>query len=547
MSLVNVTLFLIVINDACRITEPPVITRIFADDITIICKGKSLNTSQHTIQSALNKLHDWSKNNGLKFTATKTECILFSNHHEAQMPVLKLGTNLLRSVTCTKLLGVFFDSKLTWSNHINNLADNCKQRIKIIKSLAHNNWGADKTVLLQAYKAIVRSKIDYASVIYDSAKPNLLRKLDVIHNMGLRIATGSFHTSPIGSIMIEAGKTSLQHRRKLLSIKYAARASTSTNPIIYGDIFSRNRHQAEHQAGKITSSQRIKSYLSELEFSLPDMEKSRFHNAPPWTLNALGLDLSLVGNKKEELTTEEWKRRFNTLCDKYPDFIHIYTNGSKNKFGTGAAMVTQNETTKLGLNPFNSILTAETYALLLALNFIDNSLYSKFIIFSDSLSTILKIQNTKQTMEMYIVIQEIYDRLIKARKTIIVAWILSHVDIHGNVMADLEAKIASTLHMESQSLLNTSVDIIQHIKSLWKQPWNRTWRNYKASPLHKSIDNFYDLTTNLNFNRKQQVAITRIRTGHSKLSHSHLLNNSHPSLCEICNTPLTINHIILEC
>ncbi|CAK9833135.1 RNA-directed DNA polymerase from mobile element jockey [Anthophora retusa] len=112
-SVLSVTLFLIAINDSCRITELPVITRVFADDITILCKGKSVNTLQYFIQRALNKLYEWLKRNGLKFSTTKTECVLSSNYYQTHTPTLQLGTNTLRFVTCTKILGLLFDSRLT--------------------------------------------------------------------------------------------------------------------------------------------------------------------------------------------------------------------------------------------------------------------------------------------------------------------------------------------------------------------------------------------------------------------------------------------------
>ena len=47
--------------------------------------------------------------------------------------------------------------------------------------------------------------------------------------------------------------------------------------------------------------------------------------------------------------------------------------------------------------------------------------------------------------------------------------------------------------------------------------------------------------------RKEDIIITRLRIGHSRLTHKHYLANEDPPECIPCNTPLTIKHVLLEC
>ncbi|GFQ98277.1 uncharacterized protein TNCT_261311 [Trichonephila clavata] len=46
------------------------------------------------------------------------------------------------------------------------------------------------------YRALIRSKLDYGSVIYSSACKSLLKILDPVHHQGLRLCLGAFRTSP---------------------------------------------------------------------------------------------------------------------------------------------------------------------------------------------------------------------------------------------------------------------------------------------------------------------------------------------------------------
>ena len=51
----------------------------------------------------------------------------------------------------------------------------------------------------------------------------------------------------------------------------------------------------------------------------------------------------------------------------------------------------------------------------------------------------------------------------------------------------------------------------------------------------------------LNLNRHDQTKITRCRIGHTRLTHSYLLNNKQPSFCVSCNEPFTIKHFLISC
>ncbi|KAF0757674.1 Uncharacterized protein FWK35_00013692, partial [Aphis craccivora] len=63
--------------------------------------------------------------------------------------------------------------------------------------LAHHTWGANQKSLINIYKSLILSKTKYGSIIYNTAKPNLLKILNPIHNEGIRLAIGAFRTSPI--------------------------------------------------------------------------------------------------------------------------------------------------------------------------------------------------------------------------------------------------------------------------------------------------------------------------------------------------------------
>ena len=133
----------------------------------------------------------------LKLSKTKSKCILISKKKSLEhIPALYLDNHELEVVGTLKILGLIFDTRLTWTPHLKYLRSDCYNRLNIVKSLAKRNWGADKTLLINTYKAIVRTKLDYGSIIYNLAKPNVLGMISPIHNVKLRIEIGALFLKP---------------------------------------------------------------------------------------------------------------------------------------------------------------------------------------------------------------------------------------------------------------------------------------------------------------------------------------------------------------
>ena len=97
--------------------------------------------------------------------------------------------------------------------------------------VAHTDWGADRKILPNLYRTIVRSKLDYGCIPYGSARPSYLKALDTIHHQGIRLALGAFRTTPVDSLLVEANEPSLKDRREKLSLQFGIKLkSNQSNP-----------------------------------------------------------------------------------------------------------------------------------------------------------------------------------------------------------------------------------------------------------------------------------------------------------------------------
>ena len=123
----------------------------------------------------------------------------------------------------------------------------------------------------------------------------------------------------------------------------------------------------------------------------------------------------LPGLKKSEVNFS--LPNFKKKKSHYPDFKHIYTDGSKDGPKAAAACVSRTQTRKCRLPDNESIFSAESKAINIALDYIEEANLSKVIIFSDSLSVLQSINNSKIDSS---VIQDIILRLRQSSKVGIV-------------------------------------------------------------------------------------------------------------------------------
>ncbi|GFO37779.1 RNA-directed DNA polymerase from mobile element jockey [Plakobranchus ocellatus] len=151
-------------------------------------------------------LREW-----FQFSVSKTTCV------HRQRIYTELDGQLISVKGEAKFLGVVFDSKLSFNNHVQYLKRKCLKALNLLRVVGHTDWGVDRATLLKLYRTQVQSKLDYGSVIYGSAKKHVLRALDPTQNQGLRITLGAFRTSPIKSLYAEAGETSFEDRHTKLA------------------------------------------------------------------------------------------------------------------------------------------------------------------------------------------------------------------------------------------------------------------------------------------------------------------------------------------
>jgi len=215
-SVLSVALFAISINDVGTSLPTSVGRALFVDDFAIWSSSRSVHTVERQLQMAVRKVQDWCNKTGFVMSTSKTTAVHFCRKRSCTDPVIMLNGRHIPFKPAAKFLGVWMDRRLTYTTHINDFTQKCAQRLQVMRTVSRCSYGADRSILLLMYRSLVRSKIDYGCFIYDGAYATSKRRLDVIHGVALRIATGAFRTSPAASVVVGVDEPPLALRRKLL-------------------------------------------------------------------------------------------------------------------------------------------------------------------------------------------------------------------------------------------------------------------------------------------------------------------------------------------
>ena len=180
------------------------------------------------------------------------------------------------------------------------------------------------------------------------------------------------------------------------------------------------------------------------EAALPvtKIHKTTLFKTPPWKIITPKTDLSLCKRNKKATHPITFQEKFQKIKEKYPNYIHIFTDGYKqNNATTSAAIINRKIQIKKHLPRETSIFSAEVYTINLALDLITQSRNTKHIVFSDSQSAIVAIKGKKFNNPL---IAELLTKLnnLCNHKKIVLCWIPSRIGIQGNEIADSAAKTA---------------------------------------------------------------------------------------------------------
>ena len=178
------TLFAVYINDSpSRKIKNKRYTLLFADDLAYFEIYKKKNTMlENRVNKFLSELAMWPAKWRLTLAMHKCVYTTFTRKHAIDEFNLKLNNEILPYDENPKFLGIHFDSKLNFNKHIEYILEKCNERIGVIKALSFGCFKLPFHILRALYKSLIRSLMEYSSMISTLISDKQMKKLQTIQN-----------------------------------------------------------------------------------------------------------------------------------------------------------------------------------------------------------------------------------------------------------------------------------------------------------------------------------------------------------------------------
>ena len=284
----------------------------------------------------------------------------------------------------------------------------------------------------------------------------------------------------------------------------------------------------------------------ELQFVLPSNSVSRRGRVPPWRLSKCKTE-KLTEGKKESMDPIQIQCEFQDFRRRYPGYILFFTGGSKVTDGVGCAFTHGDRHERFKLPGYCSIFTAEATAILQTLQYIGRNAVEKCVVCTDSMSVVSALKDTTSEHPVITDIILLYHNLAENGHDITILWIPGHCNITGNEAADAQAKAA----VYCDRTLDIPAGYKEHIpglRSAVNDAFNQLWAKYRSDTNLKRIKEVTGKwDSSIRTNRREEIVLCRLGLGHTRFTHSYILDREPRPQCNTCGCPRSVEHMLIEC
>ena len=231
------------------IPRPPNVSLFaYADDLAVVATARSERFAHRRVQVALDQIAKFLSDWKLTPHPEKSQSITFSSRRKLLNKSITLNNIIIPRANTVKYLGVLFDTRLTWSQHITETVKKGRQAIGMLYPLISKGSRMSKHNKILLYRQVVRPMLTYGSVVWGTAAHEHISKLQVIQNRFLKLALEAPYRTSTAQIHEESGIDYISVYIKKAAVKTINKAQKHENTLITSQLnyeptlrYTRNR------------------------------------------------------------------------------------------------------------------------------------------------------------------------------------------------------------------------------------------------------------------------------------------------------------------
>ena len=188
-------------------------------------------------------------------------------------------------------------------------------------------------------------------------------------------------------------------------------------------------------------------------------------------------------------------------------------------------------------------LTAELWAILIAIKSLFTLDVGDFVIFSDSRAALSALEDFNND---HPIVSDIFNWLVLAvrrGRRISFCWVSANVSVKGNEEADELAKTGASRQVIACPVPHR--DLFPTIRGALHVVWQeRRNASMMGAITARAVSPWSYAHVR---GRCRETVLARLRTGHTLLIHGFLVSRGVEPYCDDCLVPLTVRHLLVEC
>lgn len=154
----------------------------------------------------------------MEINVSKTKHMTFSTLLDTPSNQYFVGNGRIETVSSFKYLGIFFTSDLSWSTHIEYITNKALKKLGFLK---RRLFQANSNTKLHAYISLIRSTLEYASVIWHPHQASFINSLEAVQNKAARFILRSYSSDiSVSALKRSLDLPNLDTRRKFSRLSF---------------------------------------------------------------------------------------------------------------------------------------------------------------------------------------------------------------------------------------------------------------------------------------------------------------------------------------
>lgn len=203
----------------------------YADDTAILSSADTPEEASVSLQNHIRTLEAWMQKWRIKVNPQKSTHVTFSLRRRT-CPQLYLGGFPIPQSPTVRYLGLLFDRRLTWRDHIKNKRIQLNQRSKTLHRLICNRSPLSLRLKLLIYKVIIRPIWTYGIQLFGCAKKTNINSLQAFQSKILRTISGAPFYVSNSTLHTDLEIPSVREVAKSHYLRFHSRLTDHENPLV---------------------------------------------------------------------------------------------------------------------------------------------------------------------------------------------------------------------------------------------------------------------------------------------------------------------------